>query len=111
MFASEVGEPLFFAKLNAGPRGAELVQTSHVGVPFEALAGYIVEPGFTIPKSWLEKPVRPLENFNEEAQMLEREMGDVIDDEVAKRVKAADPSYKEKSGIVVPGGKKDEGTS
>lgn len=96
-FSIEIGEPLFRARLN----GPKLVQVSHVGIPFESLADYIVEPGFQLPISMVRKPLSEQPKVQE---IIDFQSGveDIVEPEVESRNKAADPSFKMRGGVVLP---------
>jgi hypothetical protein len=77
----------------SGPRGAHLAQVSRVPVPFESLAPYIIEPGFTVSRDQMHK----LENYSEQVRVKEvadfqYETEDIIEEEVQRRERLADPS-------------------
>lgn len=105
-FAEAVGEPLFAARLTSGPRGMHLTQTSRVGIPFHVLAPFIIEPGFKITRAQLramEGRMSELPSAQEIAD-FQRDNADLIEPEMERRYREADPGIRDKSGIVVPGG-------
>lgn len=111
--AEEYGEPLYRARLLGGPRGVEIIRESTWPVPWESLAPYIVEHGFTISREELAKlkPQVTLESDLIETANFQRQFEDVIEEKVQSNIRRDDPSYKEDSGIIVPAtyrGKKDD---
>ena len=97
----EVGEPLFRARVTSGPQGSHITQTSHVPIPFEELAHAIVELGFQIPRSELDKIEQMSEQgIVEEIVNFQKENADLIDPEVEKRGRDDNPTPAEKSAAV-----------
>lgn len=99
----EVGEELFKCRLTAGPEGSKFIQESQIPIPFEAVAGVIVELDFTIPQSELRKSRPDSMHHVKEVEDFQRDNEEMIEDAFLKKKREEFPSYKSKSGIIVPG--------
>lgn len=101
---AEIGCLLRPARIVVTQRGAEILQTSPFGVPFEKLAPFIVEQGFQVPASSLEGPKTKFNTTHEvaAAEKFQDDNADIIEPERQKRIETADPSYKKSSGVVIP---------
>jgi len=102
----EVGEPLFKADMLYSRDGAKLTQSGHLAIPFESLAAYIIEPGFTLPRSALDKldeqkTVQELADFQSEHE-------DLIEPAMEQKGREANPSIIGKSGVFIDKRKKDD---
>lgn len=96
--AEDVGEPLFRAKYEGGPRGSHVKQVSRVPVPFDSLANWLVEPGFRYPIGSVGKENREIHDFQHAHE-------DIIEGELERRGQEANPALPRESTIIVPGDK------
>lgn len=84
MFAGDVGEPLFFARMD----GTKLRQTSKIPIEFPVLSMHIVELGFEI--SLRSKATERLDGEIKEITDFQREYEDIIEEELLRRNKEAE---------------------
>lgn len=100
-FEGEPGEELFRGELiRQGRAKWGFRQTSRVGIPFRLLAPYIVERGFSVPRSTLNEVARRLGAIEQQAKVdefIERN-SDIIEPELEARNKRANPTYSESWG-------------
>ena len=87
----EIGEPLFKARLTAGPRGAHITQTSAVGIPFDLLANYIIEPGFKYNPEALDRVVSMREDMRR-IEQFQSDHEEIIEEEVERRGREENPT-------------------
>ena len=96
--SNEGDEPLYRAKLTSGPRGAKLTQVSWAAVPFYLLAPHLYELGARINKAKMRKPLAQGQGVVEEVESFQREHEDIIEPELEKRQRAANPTLTGKTG-------------
>lgn len=99
-FATDHGEPLFQARIE----GNKLIQKSRVGIPWDTLAPYIIEPGFRISRDKLYRQPRRAIPMGEEATADVKEFQaateDIIEDELERRARIAEPTVRQRGGVI-----------
>lgn len=101
---TEAGDPLYRAKLvQRGENKWVAQQQSTVAIPFESLAPFIVELGFSVELSqadyakWRHNDLPPPSELNNslEVKEFQAETKELIDEEFERRERERSPPYKE----------------
>jgi len=94
----EAGEPLFRAEVSSGPQGSKITQTSRIAILFEELAPFIVELGFSISRSDLDK-IEKMSQQGVVQDIIDFQISneDLIEPELERRGREDNPTLREKA--------------